>query len=257
MRARYEDGGGVVWVAGLLFGLLLIPVLLLMVWTLRAVLPVPASPQVAVVEMPTPPAEPAPVDPVPSLTLVLAGLRTEHAALATQAALLDGDLARRAAACASPGPVPLATAPAPEQQARPLTAERWSQGDLEILQGCWSLGRDAQSVVVYGDGKTRNCLVRAGRICFDAKGQGRREQTISCGPDLTAVCRAPVVGRFAGDGSFSVQQPGVACEGNSPTIWHGRSLVCRRVDDGKAVCRDSGAPEHGIPAQHQEFRRIR
>ena len=57
------------------------------------------------------------------------------------------------------------------------------------------------------------------------------------------------MGQFGVDGTFRTTQPDVNCQSGVGTIWWGRILTCRRVDDDHAMCRDGGRPELGFPAQ--------
>lgn len=273
-------------VAAFLVGLLSILLLLLTSWFLRAI-PGVASMNVTTAESlmarPPPPARP---DPTPLLRASLADLQADQTRLAAQLAALNADVRHKAEQCrtaaappvqapqaqvpqvqvpqvpppqpkpapAPPPPPQLAQAPPPPSAPPPLPIDRWTKKDLGVLQGCWSLGREAPTVVGGGSGR-EDCTTKVGRICFDANGHGEREQTISCPRAGTMRCRAPVTGQFAADGTFGTRQGDVQCQGGARTMWLGRTLSCRRVDDSQAACRDSGRPELGYPAQDQEFRR--
>lgn len=272
--------------AGFLFGLLFILTLLVASWALRTV-PAGVSTSVTAEEGASTPRQPppAPSDPSPLLKASLADLQADATRLSAQRAALGEELRRQADRCkvaaAPPPPAPPAPAPPPlpkprpPQQAaasppappapppaptptaaappQPLPVDRWANKDLGVLQGCWTLGRDAPTVM--GGSRRENCTANAGRICFDANGHGVREQTVSCPSGGTMSCRAPVTGQFASNGTFTTTQPDVTCTGASTARWVGRTLSCQRVDDAHAACLDSGRPDLGFPAQNQEFRR--
>jgi hypothetical protein len=272
--------------AGFLFGLLFILTLLVASWALRTV-PAGVSTSVTAEEGASTPRQPppAPPDPSPLLKASLADLQADATRLSAQRAALGEELRRQADRCkvaaAPPPPAPPAPAPPPlpkprpPQQAaasppappaptpaptptaaappQPLPVDRWANKDLGVLQGCWTLGRDAPTVM--GGSRRENCTANAGRICFDANGHGVREQTVSCPSGGTMSCRAPVTGQFAANGTFTTTQPDVTCTGASTARWVGRTLSCQRVDDAHAACLDSGRPDLGFPAQNQEFRR--
>ncbi|MCX7361550.1 MAG: hypothetical protein NTV97_06735 [Alphaproteobacteria bacterium] len=131
----------------------------------------------------------------------------------------------------------------------PLPKDRWLGKDLSILAGCWSLGRDTQSLVVDENGKQQQCTVRAGTICFSADGSGTREQTTECGSERFSTCKADIKARFNDAGALETEQPDTKCD--PPTItWLSapNRLTCKRVDDNGALCKD------GVNFEH-EFRR--
>ena len=131
----------------------------------------------------------------------------------------------------------------------PLPKDRWLGKDLSILAGCWSLGRDTQTLVVNDTGKEERCTVRTGTICFAADGSGTREQATDCGGKRFSICKAGIKARFTEAGALETEQPDVKCEPATIT-WHSNPnrLTCKRVDDGGALCRDGDNFEH-------EFRR--
>lgn len=127
----------------------------------------------------------------------------------------------------------------------PLPKDRWLDKDLAILDGCWTLGRDAQTLVVNDLGNQEQCTVRAGTICFKTDGTGTREITTDCGSRRFSVCKAPVTARFNDDGALETEQPETKCDPATIT-WHGppNRLVCKRVEEGGALCRDGVNFEH-------------
>lgn len=236
--------------AALLFGILLVLLVLIMAWLLRAIAPAEPSTNVTIVVTPPPPSLPAPADPTPAVIASLVAELAETERLRAQLSALDEEFRRKAERCKAIG------SSQPSRPSSPLPADRRSQKDLGLLQGCWTLSREAGSVRGQVDKLYReNCTTKVGRICVDANGRGRREQTMSCPSAGTISCTAPVTAQFGPDGSFTASQPDVDCQRGAPTKWNGRTLSCRRIDDERASCRDSGRPELGIPAQEQEFRR--
>lgn len=179
------------------------------------------------------------------------------------ASQLERELAEKRLACAAiPAPVPAplqlpnsAAAPAPQQTAEAkappssLPADRWARKDLGILQGCWRLGRETRGGDYIGPGKTEMCVVKTGRICFDANGSGQRETSTICPSAGNVTCTAPVSARFGNDSLLHTEQPQVACN-PAKIMWTGppNALTCHRVSDTLAMCRDAGGYEH-------EFRR--
>jgi len=130
-----------------------------------------------------------------------------------------------------------------------LPKDRWQGKDLSLLAGCWSLGRDTQSLVVNETGKEEHCTVHAGTICLGADGSGTREQTTDCTGKRFSLCKSKITARFNEAGALETEQPDTKCEPATIT-WHSKPnrLVCKRVDDGAALCKDGDNFEH-------EFRR--
>ncbi|HTR87526.1 MAG TPA: hypothetical protein VMI56_23785 [Reyranella sp.] len=127
----------------------------------------------------------------------------------------------------------------------PLPKDRWNDKDLSVLAGCWTLGHDTQSIVVDDTGRQQTCTVHAGTICFGKDGTGTREQTTDCGTTRFSVCKAGVKAHFTDEGALATEQPETKC--NPQTItWHSKpnALICKRVDEGGALCRDGDNFEH-------------
>jgi hypothetical protein len=231
------------WLAALLFGILLVLLILMFSWSLRAITPIDPAVRFSTVKDTAPAVYSLRPDPIPILKASLADTQADGKRLADEFTALAEDLGRKLEQCSS---MPLPALP----------ADRWSKKDLSVLQGCWYLGREAPTVRgEIGNPDREDCTSKVGRICFDAGGHGQREQTTNCPHAGTFFCSAPVVARFEADGSFSTTQPDIACQAGPPTNWYSRTLSCHRVDDSHASCRDSGRPELGLPAQDQEFRR--
>jgi hypothetical protein len=188
----------------------------------------------------------------PSASPTLSTESNRSETLSRQVHQLELELAQKTLACAAipppaPPPLDLPTQPGParpQQTAalrpppQPLPADRWNKKDLSMLEGCWLLGRD--TVATWGvNGRNERCSVKAGQICFDGKGTGRRETTILCPTGGTIRCAAPVTARFGNDGTLDTTQPQVQC---TPQVyrWNAEqnSLTCRRVNDALATCHD-------------------
>jgi hypothetical protein len=236
------------WMAALLFGLLFVLLILIMSWLLRTIEPNEGAINMAMMEAPSPASLPLQPDLALTLKAALLKVEADGEQLTVQLIALNDDLKRKAEQCKPIGP------PRPSSA---LPADRWSSKDLSVLQGCWFLGREAPTVRF--DARTlkreENCTTKVGRMCFDASGHGRREQTVSCPRAGTIFCSAPVLGQFGVDGTFRTSQPIVACQSGTPTNWYSRTLSCHRVDDEHAICRDGIGPDLGLPAQDLEFRR--
>jgi hypothetical protein len=218
-----------------------------MSWLLRTITPIEPSMNVAMLEAPLPTSLPPPLDPMPTLKASLLDVQADTERLRAQLAALSDDLKHKAEECKPAEP------PRPPPS---LPADRWSSKDLSVLQGCWYLGREAPAVRGdIGAPDRENCITKVGRICFDASGRGRHEQTISCPRAGTIFCSAPAVGQFGVDGILRTTQPAVSCQSGTPTRWLSGTLSCHRVDDDHAICRTGGQPELGLPAQDLEFRR--
>ncbi len=116
------------WLSALLFGLLLLLLLLIASWLLRACAPVDPSLNVATQETPAPPAPEPPPDPTPLLKVSLDEAQAEEQRLKAELASLEGDLKDKVAQCTPvevPKPPPPRPAPPPppppQAKAPPVT----------------------------------------------------------------------------------------------------------------------------------------
>lgn len=209
------------WWAALLFGLMLVLLLLIAAWLLRAVVPVP--PTVTLSATGTPAAGRAEwiIDPLPALRTSLDHVRADERKLEAELAARQDDLRKQTEQCKSAQPS--------------LPAERWSKGDLATLKGCWVLGRDVPMTHSFADGRRERVTIKAGRICFDDHGGGLHEQ-VTIGPTAKWDCKAPMTAKFWSNGTLVTNQPDVICEGEPPVRWAATQLTCQRVNDELALC---------------------
>ncbi len=106
------------WLSGLLFGLLLLLLLMITSWLLRACAPVDPSLNVATLETPAPPAPEPPPDPTPLLKASLDDAQADEKKLKLELAALEQDLKGKEAMCKPPEPK-VAAAPPPPPVAKP------------------------------------------------------------------------------------------------------------------------------------------
>lgn len=137
------------WFSALLFGLMLLLLLLLTSWLLRACVPVDPTLNVATLETPAPPAPEAPLDPTPLLKASLDSAGDEEQKLKAELASLEADLKKKLEDCKpieppkpppTPPPVakveppkpppPAAPKPQPPQQASAPPVNRPPPGQL-------------------------------------------------------------------------------------------------------------------------------
>lgn len=217
------------WLGAFLIGIELLLLLLIGAWLLRSFSPGVHAFTFSVVERPA----------ATELATSLLRAWDSERQLRAQLAALQDDLTKKSADCAA--------APA-------LPADRWNRKDLDLLAGCWLLGHEVGAV--RGDlgrpEREENCTTRTGRICFDGKGSGQREQIMDCPISGRSTCKAPISVKFNDDGTLGTTQPRVECEG-PPTFWLPYSLRCERRDDTTAICHSNGFP--GYPPREYEFRR--
>jgi hypothetical protein len=209
------------WWAAFLFGLMLLFLLLIAAWLLRALVPVAPTIKLSVVHTSSPSSAVGVADPMLALKASLDETRNVEARLKGELASRQDDLRKRLEQCNPAQP--------------PLPAERWSKGDLSTLKGCWLLGRDVPMVHSFVDGRKEQVTIKAGRICFDSQGGGLHEQ-VTIGPTARWNCKAPMTAKFWSNGTLVANQPAVLCEGDPPTRWAATQLTCRRVTDEMARC---------------------
>jgi hypothetical protein len=236
------------WLATLLFGVELLLLLLAGAWILRVVTPGVQAVNFSTVEPPLLEAAPLPADPTIELKASLQDALNSERQLRAEFTTLQADLMWKTGACE------IAAASKPPA----LPADRWKGKDLELLQGCWLLGHEVDAVIRSIDATTgvetnlENCKTKTGRICFDGKGGGQREQTMDCPIRGRIVCRARIEAKFNADGTLGTTQPRVQC-GTSSVQWSPYTLRCQRLNDTEASCQSNGFP--GLPPRVYEFRR--
>lgn len=236
------------WLATLLFGMELLLLLLAGAWLLRVVTPGVHAVNLSTVEPPRLEAVPLPLDPTIELKASLRNAQDGEGQLKAELIALQNDLTQATAACATAG---IAKPPS-------FPADRWNAKDLDLLKGCWLLGHEVDAVVRSTDGSTgdetghENCKTRTGRICFDGKGGGQREQTIDCPIRGRITCTARIEAKFNADGTLGTTQPRVKCD-KASVDWLPYTLRCQRLNDTEATCQSNGFP--GFPPRVYEFRR--
>jgi hypothetical protein len=209
------------WWAALLFGLMLVLLLMIAAWLLRAVVPVPPTVTLSATETPAAGRAEWIIDPLPALRTSLDHVRADERKLEAELAARQDDLRKQTEQCKSAQPS--------------LPAERWSKGDLATLKGCWVLGRDVPMTHSFADGRRERVTIKAGRICFDDHGGGLHEQ-VTIGPTAKWDCKAPITAKFWSNGTLVTNQPDVICEGEPPVRWAATQLTCQRVNDELALC---------------------
>jgi hypothetical protein len=209
------------WWAALLFGLMLVLLLMIAAWLLRAVVPVPPTVTLSATETPAAGRAEWMVDPLPALRTSLDHVRADERKLQAELAARQNDLRKQTEQCKPAQPS--------------LPAERWSKGDLATLKGCWVLGRDVPMTHSFADGRRERVTIKAGRICFDDHGGGLHEQ-VTIGPTAKWDCKAPMTAKFWSNGTLVTNQPDVICEGEPPVRWAATQLTCQRVNDELALC---------------------
>ena len=238
------------WLGALLFGLMLVLLVLIVSWLLRACAPVDPLLNFAILETDAPPAAQSPPDLTLALRASLDQTMADGKTLAGELASLQGEFKIKVASCK---PIELPKQP-------PLQADRWAKKDLGILNGCWMLGHDTRTWrgEIGSPGREDNCTTKASRMCFDANGHGQIESTTVCPIAGTIYCARPVTAQFANDGTFTTTSPATQCQRGPPTRTEYRTTSCRRVDDYHAICRKtnfSRLDRPGTGHEEVEFRR--
>lgn len=117
---RPASGGWTRWLSALLFGLLLLLLLLIASWLLRACSPVDPTLNVATLETPAPPAPEAPPDPTPLLKASLDDAKADDQRLKAALAALQAELKAKVDQCKPiEAPKPPPPPPQPQVAAKP------------------------------------------------------------------------------------------------------------------------------------------
>ena len=207
------------WLGLLLTGLMLVLLVLIASWLLRACAPIDAAVNVSTLETPAPAAPPPAPDQTGLLKASLDDAEASGKTLNVELATLQDDLRKRTEQCKPVAPPP------------PLAADRWEKKDLGLLKGCWQLGRDALVAHHFAHGPTVRATAKAGQICFGDNGTGSHEQTMASMRrwDLGIARRLSPGELRRRRGCWSLQQPveasararhrppGPPCESGLPT----------------------------------------
>ena len=198
------------WLAALLLGLMLVLLVLITSWFLRAFAPGDPSLKVTMLETAAPPAAQPPPDITPALSASLDQTMADGKALAGELASLQAEFKSKAASCEPP----------------PFQADRWAKKDLSILKGCWVLGHDARGVRgdIGSPEREDNGTTKAARMCFDSNGQGKIEYTTVFPIAGTIYCASPITAQFANDGTFATTSLPTQCQrwpSDAYRIYHG------------------------------------
>ncbi|MCA3423272.1 MAG: hypothetical protein INF81_10010 [Roseomonas sp.] len=177
-----------------------------------------------------------------------AELLDELRAAQAREAALRGDIARemlrlgdRRTACPPPEPPPPPPPPQRRVEQPPppppaLPAERWDQGELGMLTGCWELGAEGRGRRTYPDGRSESCRIPAESLCFGDDGRGTRQEVYDC-PSGVLTCRSPLTGSFSG-GVLNLTHPQGTCVPAGSR--NADTLTCTRVSNDVARCVNSG-----------------
>jgi hypothetical protein len=237
------------WLAALLFGLMLVLLVLMASWLLRAFAPHDPLLNFTVRETIAPPAAPPPPDKTLALRASLDQTTSVGKALAGELGSLQAELSSKVASCK----------PIEPRELTPLQADRWAKKDMSLLKGCWVLGHDAEGWRgKLGSAEREKCTTKAARMCFDADGHGQIEGTMVCPVSGTIYCASPATAQFMNDGTFSTTSPATQCQRGPRTRTEYTTTSCRRVDDYHAMCRRTNFSQldpPGVRPQEIEFRR--
>jgi hypothetical protein len=151
--------------------------------------------------------------------------------LETELALLQQEAGRRRMLCALPGASDPAAAPTPPAAAPPppraeLPQQRWEQGDLAMLEGCW---RRISNMTTREIATGRVLDVAEWSMCFDRVGTGRQTLVLTSGER----CEGPLRASFA-QNRMLINEP-AECTGPTRTLTLGR-YSCERQSDTVADC---------------------
>jgi hypothetical protein len=183
--------------------------------------------------LPTPVA--AAADRLDALEARRAALEAEVAALQRRVAALP---ACQRVAEAPPPPPPVEPAPRPQRPPPPpppppepprdIDQERWDDRDISLLEGCWDLDSNFETVSSGG----QRYPVQSWSMCFDASGNGT--QNFRAFRDRIP-CSGPVRGAFDPDGRMSIDfVTDAQCQGGGRILR--REATCELTPEGRARC---------------------
>ena len=127
--------------------------------------------------------------------------------------------------CPPPPPPP---PPEPPPDPDRLDAEKWQEGDITLLDGCWSLASDL-SFEDIDTGEVSDAV--SWEMCFDSQGRGHQEIVMSDG----ATCSEPVTAVFLEDGRLRIEDHGDVHCSDGFYIFR-RSITCNLEPGGEAEC---------------------
>lgn len=121
--------------------------------------------------------------------------------------------------------------PPPPPQAQPprdIDEERWRDRDISLLEGCWDLDSNFETV----EAGNRRYPVSSWQMCFDAQGNG--QQNFIAFRDRKP-CAGPVRGAFQPSGQMSINfVRDATCRPVGNIVR--RSSTCTLTPDGRAQC---------------------
>ena len=149
----------------------------------------------------------------------------------------------------APEPVPDPPPPAPPPPPPPradLPQDRWDQGDISMLNGCWNLDSNYRTRDIDTG---RIDSVRTWQMCFDRNGRGRQTMTYDNG----RRCEGPVQGRFEGRTLVIDDTADLPC-GDGYRVLH-RVGRCERTSETRAECHSRNAQNPNAPGSRFTLRR--
>jgi hypothetical protein len=124
-------------------------------------------------------------------------------------------------------PAQAAVTPVPPPEAG-IDREAWEAGDLGLLEGCWRLDSNYETV-------NRQTGVRTSytewELCFGTDGAGRETMRAVNG----TTCEGPITGRFDSADGLDITEPDNLQCSDSSFIYR-RTIACRLREDGGAGC---------------------
>ena len=157
-----------------------------------------------------------------------AALEAEVVALQRRVAALPA--CQRMAEAPPPPPVEPAPRPPPPppEPPRDIDQERWDDRDISLLEGCWDLDSNFETVSSGGE----RYPVQSWSMCFDANGNGT--QNFRAFRDRIP-CSGPVRGAFDPDGRLSIDfVTDAQCRGRGRILR--REATCELTQEGRARC---------------------
>lgn len=169
---------------------------------------------------------------VAALAAARAALEAEVAALQRRVASLPNCLPPPPPAPPPPVVTPVSrpppAPPPPPEPPRDITREQWDDRDVSLLEGCWDLDSNFETV---GRNNDRH-PVQSWSMCFDANGNGT--QNFRAFRDRIP-CSGPVRGSFDAAGRLNVDfVRNAECRGGGQILR--REATCELTPEGRARC---------------------